>query len=160
MADHQNGSDGATVRFPPPFVPVIALAAGLLLDRLIQPLGVPIGGLGRWIPGALLILVALSLMGAAIGLFRKTGQDPKPWESTPEIITTGIYGHTRNPMYLGMGLLQAGIGLLLANGWVLVFVPATWAVIYLIAIRHEEAYLKGKFGSPYLDYMSSVRRWL
>ena len=46
------------------------------------------------------------------------------------------------------------------GGWVLIFVPVTWAVIYLIAIRHEEAYLKEKFGSSYLEYMGSVRRWL
>jgi len=31
-----------------------------------------------------------------------------PWESSPEIIATGVYDVTRNPMYVGLGLLQAG----------------------------------------------------
>jgi protein-S-isoprenylcysteine O-methyltransferase Ste14 len=63
-------------------------------------------------------------------------------------------------MYLGMGLLQAGIGIALVNGWVVAFVPLTWLVIYFVAIRHEEAYLERKFGSAYSDYKRTVRRWL
>lgn len=160
MSANTQGPDGAAVRFPPPFVPLIALAIGVVLHLFVRPLALPIEGAARFGTGILLIGAGLGLMGAAIGLFRRTGQDPKPWVSTPEIITTGIYAFTRNPMYLGMGLLQGGIGLALANGWVLAFVPITWITIYLIAIRHEEAYLEAKFGSTYTDYKKSVRRWL
>ncbi len=151
--------DGAAVRFPPPFVPLIALAAGVAL-HLAWPLALPVGGLLRFGLGVLLVLAGLGAMSAAMGLFREIGQDPKPWVSTPAVITTGIYGFTRNPMYLGMGLLQAGLGVLLANGWVLLLVPATCFVIARIAIRHEEAYLEGKFGSEYTDYKARVRRWI
>ena len=63
-------------------------------------------------------------------------------------------------MYLGMGLLQAGLGVLLSNAWIVVLVPVSWLVIYLIAIRHEEAYLERKFGASYASYKASVRRWL
>jgi protein-S-isoprenylcysteine O-methyltransferase Ste14 len=99
-------------------------------------------------------------MLSAFGLFRRTGQDVKPWESTPEIISTGIYRFTRNPMYVSMALLQAGIGVALANGWVVLLVPVVSVVIYFIAIRHEEAYLEEKFGTVYTEYKSSVRRWI
>jgi protein-S-isoprenylcysteine O-methyltransferase Ste14 len=153
-------SDGAAVRFPPPFVPLIALALGALVHWLVWPLPLPVAGALRYGIAALLIAVSLALMAAAFGLFRRTGQDPEPWKSTPEIISTGIYRFTRNPMYVSMGLLQAGIGVALANGWVVVLVPAVWGVIYQIAIRHEEAYLEQKFGSAYSDYKASVRRWL
>jgi protein-S-isoprenylcysteine O-methyltransferase Ste14 len=63
-------------------------------------------------------------------------------------------------MYLSMGLLQGGLGVLLANAWVVLLVPVTWTTIGLIAIRHEEAYLEAKFGAAYVDYKASVRRWL
>jgi len=96
----------------------------------------------------------------AIGLFRKSGQDPAPWASSPELIGEGIYRWTRNPMYLGMGLIQAGLGALFSNMWIVALVPVTWFAIYLIAIRHEEAYLESQFGAPYLEYKKSVRRWL
>jgi len=36
----------------------------------------------------------------------------------------------------------------------------TWIVIYAVAIRHEEAYLEGKFGASYIEYKDSVRRCL
>jgi protein-S-isoprenylcysteine O-methyltransferase Ste14 len=152
-------TDGAAVRFPPPFVPLIALAVGIAL-QLPWPLTLPLQGLLRYGLGALLLLVGLGAMGAAIGLFREIGQDPKPWITTPAIVSTGIYRFTRNPMYLGMGLMQAGLGVALANGWVLLLVPVTCFVIARIAIRHEESYLEGKFGAEYIDYKARVRRWI
>jgi len=154
------GHDGAAVRFPPPFVPLIALGVGIGVHALVWPLGLPVAGLVRWGLAALLLAGGVALMAGALGLFQRTGQDPKPWLATPEIISSGVYGFTRNPMYLGMGVLQAGFGVALANAWVLLLVPVTWAVIQAIAIRHEEAYLERKFGAAYIDYRSRVRRWL
>ena len=152
--------DGAAVRIPPPIVPVLGLAAGFVLSWSVGPLPNPLGGAPRFVLGGLLVGAGLGLMAAAIGLFRATGQDPKPWESSPELIATGIYRYTRNPMYLAMGLLQGGLGILFAELWSVVLVPVTWTVIYFIAIRHEEAYLAEKFGAPYLEYKGRVRRWL
>lgn len=152
--------DGASVRFPPPFVPLIALGVGALLDWLFGALATPLLGAARLVVGGGLVLAGLGLILAAGNLFRHSGQDPKPWKSTPEIIATGIYRWTRNPMYLGMGLAQAGIGVLLANLWIVALVPVTWLIIYGIAIRHEEAYLATKFGEPYRAYTASVRRWI
>jgi len=105
-------------------------------------------------------LMGLAMIRSAFGLFRRTGQDPKPWESTPEVISTGIYRFTRNPMYVGMALIQLAIGIGLGNGWIVALVPAVLGVIYAIAIRHEEAYLERKFGKIYTEYKASVRRWL
>ena len=159
MNSESENQDGAAVLFPPPFVPLIALALGVVGHLWLLPLSLPMAGVLRVGVAVLLVGLGLGLMAAAFGMFRSTGQDPKPWESTPEIISTGIYRHTRNPMYVSMGLLQAGIGVALANGWVVLLVPVTWIVIYLTAIRHEEAYLENKFGSVYTDYKASVRRW-
>ncbi|HKJ24200.1 MAG TPA: isoprenylcysteine carboxylmethyltransferase family protein [Myxococcota bacterium] len=153
-------NDGAAVRFPPPFVPLVVLGVGVLVHALVWPLDLPVAGLVRWGLAALLVAAGIALMAGAIGLFKRTGQDPKPWLATPEIISSGVYRFTRNPMYLGMGVLQAGLGVALANAWVVLLVPVTGAVIQTIAIRHEEAYLERKFGTLYADYRSAVRRWL
>jgi protein-S-isoprenylcysteine O-methyltransferase Ste14 len=159
MTSEPEVTAGAAVRFPPPLVPVIALALGVVIQLWGWPLLIPMGVALRMGIAVLLLILGGALMAAAFGLFRSTGQDPKPWLSTPEIISTGIYRFTRNPMYVSMGLLQAGIGIGLANGWVVLLVPAVWVVIYLIAIRHEEAYLEEKFGTVYTEYKASVRRW-
>lgn len=152
--------DGAAVRLPPPVVPVIALGVGMLLGAFLWPLSLPLAGLVRWGLALLLLAAGLGLMAGAFRHFRRTGQDPKPWLSTPEIIAGGVYRFTRNPMYVSMALLQAGLGVALANAWVVLLVPVTCAVIQRTAIRHEEAYLERKFGATYADYRRSVRRWL
>jgi len=158
--DEKSTRDGASVRFPPPLVPVIALVVGLALQHFVARISIVEAGslplvLAFVFGGAGIVLIA-----SALRLFHASGQDPKPWEATPEIIATGIYAYTRNPMYLGMGLLQAGIGFGLDNGWIVGLVPVSWLLIYTIAIRHEEAYLTRKFGSAYIDYTTVVRRWL
>lgn len=152
--------DAASVRFPPPFVPLILLVVAELVHRFVSPLPLPLSVGVRVLLAAALIAASGALIAGAFGLFRRTGQDPAPWESSPELIAEGIYRFTRNPMYLGMGLLQAGLGVALLDGWAVALVPLSWLVIYLIAIRHEEAYLERKFGESYLTYKRSVRRWL
>jgi protein-S-isoprenylcysteine O-methyltransferase Ste14 len=160
VSNESDPSDGAAVRFPPPLVTLIALAVGLLLQHFVRPITLPLAGPARYGLGLVVLVAGISLIAAALGRFRSTGQNPEPWASTPEIISTGVYRFTRNPMYVSLGLLQAGIGVMLANGWLVLLVPLMWAGIYIVAIRHEEAYLERKFGSRYTDYKKSVRRWL
>ena len=154
------GKDGAAVRVPPPLAYLAAVVAGVGLNEFIWPLPI---GLARGPGVALALLVALlgvALAVAALRLFRATGQDPKPWLATPEIVRTGVYRFTRNPMYVAGALLQSAIGIGLGNLWILLLVPLACVVVQITAVRHEEAYLERKFGDAYLDYKKSVRRWL
>jgi protein-S-isoprenylcysteine O-methyltransferase Ste14 len=152
--------DGASVRVPPPLVYLGAVIAGAAIHRLgwPLPLGLPSGA--RIVLTAVAAVLGILSIGGAIRLFRRTGQDPTPWEPTPEIVSTGIYRFTRNPMYVGMALLQIAIGVGLANGWILALVPVSLVLVYWTAVRHEEAYLARKFGETYASYKRSVRRWL
>jgi protein-S-isoprenylcysteine O-methyltransferase Ste14 len=152
--------DGAAVRIPPPLVYLGALLAGVILHAFVLPLPLSLAPGVRTALTAAAALLGLASMGGALRLFRRTGQDPKPWEPTPEIISTGVYRFTRNPMYVGMALLQIAFGVGLANGWILALVPVVLAVVQRTAIRHEEAYLERKFGETYTRYKRSVRRWL
>lgn len=152
--------DGAAVRIPPPFVYLGAVILGALVHRYLYPvsLGLPRGV--RFAAAAVVAATGVGMMAAAAGLFKRTGQDPKPWKLTPEIISTGIYRITRNPMYVSMALLQVAIGLAWGRVWIIALVPVVLAVVYATAVRHEEAYLEEKFGEAYLSYKSSVRRWI
>ena len=99
-------------------------------------------------------------MIGAMRRFVATGQDPKPWLSSPELIAAGIYRVSRNPMYLSMAVLQASLGIAIGYGWVVLLVPVSMATVHWTAIRHEERYLGNKFGEAYAQYRRSVRRWL
>lgn len=152
--------DGAAVRIPPPLVYLAAVIVGGVLHGLVWPWRLPLSPGLRIAGAALAAGLGSALLAGAVGLFRRTGQDPKPWESTPEIIASGVYRVTRNPMYVGMALLQLAIGIGWANGWILALLPLVLVVVQTTAIRHEEAYLVRKFGATYTAYRDSVRRWL
>lgn len=157
---NENERDGAAVRIPPPLVYLGGVIAGILLHAFVLPLPVATATAMRIALAVVAGVPAVVLLAGAIGHFRRTGQDPKPWEPTPEIISTGVYRFTRNPMYVGLALVQIAIGVALANGWILILVPVVLAVVYATAVRHEEAYLTRKFGDEYTRYKGSVRRWL
>ncbi len=110
--------------------------------------------------GALLLAGGLALGLAAIGLFRKTGQDPKPWLPSPELIIQGPYKYTRNPMYVGMTLLALGVSALAGHGWIAILAFGALAVVHFTAVLPEERYLTGKFGESYTKYTQSVRRYV
>jgi protein-S-isoprenylcysteine O-methyltransferase Ste14 len=152
--------DGAEVRFPPPLVYLLALIAGGLLHLFVLPLRLEFAFSVRIFMALAAALLGFAVIAGAVGLFKRTGQDPKPWKTTPEIISIGVYGITRNPMYVGLALLQTGVGIGFSNGWIILLVAPVLVIIYATAIRPEEDYLERKFGDTYVDYKKSVRRWL
>lgn len=152
--------DGAAVRIPPPLVYLGGVILGVLIHAFVSPLPMELSAGWRIALTLAATLPAVVLLAGAIGLFRRTGQDPKPWEPTPVIIRDGVYRFTRNPMYLGLAFVQAAIGFALANAWIVILVPVVLGIVHVTAIRHEEAYLERKFADEYHRYKASVRRWI
>ncbi len=152
-------TDAAAVRFPPPFVFVIAVIVGAVRE-LFAPLTLPLSPGARIAAAAITGALGLAFGIPAIALMRRSGQNPAPWTTTPELLGGGIYRVSRNPMYVGMALLQLSIGLGAASGWIVLLVPVSLVVVWATAVRHEEVYLAQKFGAPYLDYKRRVRRWI
>ena len=162
MTNTSNDEDGASVRIPPPLVGVLTILLGYALGRfftVFPEFGFPAPE-RYWIGGTIAVLAGLVFGVWPITRFRKIDQDPTPWSPTPEIVIDGPYRITRNPMYLMMLLVCIGFAIILAEVWILILTPVCGVTIYLTAIRHEEAYLKTKFGDAYLDYMKKVRRWI
>lgn len=147
---------GAGVMFPPPFVYLGLWLLGPVVDRLfgLAPLAIP-GGFS-----AVFLLPGFILIGIAIGLFRRRGENPNPATATGGIIDTGIYGFTRNPMYLGMSIAYLGLAILLHSLGALLLWPLALIIIRTQVIAREERYLEAKFGTAYVDYKARVRRWI
>jgi protein-S-isoprenylcysteine O-methyltransferase Ste14 len=81
-------------------------------------------------------------------------------EPTRVLVTTGVHGWTRNPIYLGMFLVYGGIGAAVRNPSILILtLPLAIAIRYGVVAR-EEAYLERRFGDTYRDYKARVRRWV
>jgi protein-S-isoprenylcysteine O-methyltransferase Ste14 len=155
-----SGERGASVHFPPPLVFVSTTLAAIALRYAGLPSNMPGASLIRVPLGTFILLSAIVLVASARNWFVRTGQRPTPWTPSPELIFEGPYRFTRNPMYLGMTLVQLGLGTILGNFWIALFALPSLLLVHFIAVRPEERYLSSKFGKPYDDYRSRVRRYL
>ena len=159
----QHGTDTGTagVIARPPLLFLAAFLIGFVLDRLLRvPFAVP--GIDRvhWIIGGSLIVIGLALAATGIRNFSRAGTPVPSIKPTRALVTTGIHGRTRNPIYLGMLLLYVGIGVAAHSPWTLILaLPLAITLRYGVVAR-EEAYLERRFGDVYRDYKASVRRWL
>jgi protein-S-isoprenylcysteine O-methyltransferase Ste14 len=77
-----------------------------------------------------------------------------------DLATSGLYGVSRNPLYIGMILLNIGIGCIVNSWWILLLSAGLAAALQKGVIEPEEAYLEQKFGDKYLRYKARVRRWI
>ncbi len=93
-------------------------------------------------------------------VLRRTGQSENPWKPTTEIVESGPFRVTRNPLHLQMLLMCFGVAVILMDWWILVLTPVCAWLLQRLAILPEEAYLQRKFGDAYLAYKSRVHRWL
>jgi len=117
-------------------------------------------GGARTLLGWLLAGAGVALAASAIVLFRRAGTSPVPIQPTTALVAQGPYRFTRNPMYVGLAALYAGIALLVNSLWPLVLLPVVLVVIRWWVIAREEAYLERKFGDAYRAYTRRERRWL
>lgn len=156
-----NPGDSSGVRVIPPLVYFTGLTAGLLLNRAWPVrIGSPAMGPALGVAGWVLVAIGLFLPIWAAVLFRRAGTTPIPTRPTTALAFGGPYRFTRNPMYLGMALIQAGVALITNSLWPLVFLVPVLFLIRRFVIDREERYLERKFGEDYLSYKRRVRRWL
>jgi protein-S-isoprenylcysteine O-methyltransferase Ste14 len=152
-------SDTPRVFVPPPLIFTGTLLVGLFADGRLSE-GIPPSALGLRLAAAAVALAGLLLIVIALGLFRNRLTRPEPWQPATALVTGGLYRFTRNPMYLGMAALYAGIALLFLSPVAVALLLPVVAIIDRLVIAREEAYLARRFGSAYETYRQSVRRWI
>lgn len=150
--------DHPNVIAPPPLIFLSGLLVGGLISWFFPIEFLPkgctaIGGIGLIIAGLAIILTAVSQM-------RRAETRPEPWKPTTAILDDGIYGVSRNPIYVAMDLIYLGVAFLFNSFWFLPPLVLVFLVIHYGVILREEKYLEGKFGIEYLNYKNRVRRWV
>jgi protein-S-isoprenylcysteine O-methyltransferase Ste14 len=159
----QQGHDTGTARpiVRPPLLYLACLILGLIMDHVL-PLSLTLPGadLIRWIAGGGLIMFGVTIFAAGIGNFSRAATPVPSTKPVRTLVTTGIHGLTRNPIYVGMFLIYVGIGVTALSPWILVLVLPIAVVMRYGVVAREEAYLERRFGDTYRDYKVRVRRWL
>ena len=150
--------DAPGVVAPPPLIYAGGLALGFGLDALLPSASVPRAV--RAPLGWALVVAGLGLLVSFLTAFRRARTPVDPREATTAIVTTGPYRLSRNPAYLGMALVYAGIAVLSEALWAFAALVVTLIVVDRGVIAREERYLQRKFGEEYLRYRARTRRWL
>ena len=119
---------------------------------------------GQWLlfPAVLLSGGGLVLLTFAVGAFvrAKTTVNPLDPESAEELVTSGLFRFSRNPMYLGMVLVLTGWVILL-GAWSAMLAPALFIwIMTVLQIKPEERSLQLKFGDHFSEYRTRTRRWI
>lgn len=145
---------------PPPVVALIVAAAMWIAASHVPPLGVS---------ASIRTIVAIGLLAAGVGFdiaglvsFRRAGTTVNPMRpaATSALVSSGVYGVTRNPMYLGLLLILVAWAVYLSSFWLLLGPLAFVLYMNRFQIGPEERALSARFGDDYAAYRVKVRRWL
>ncbi len=137
-------------------LPIIGAAFGLGAVLRFPAVTFPFQGL----VGMVLILAAKVVDFESLRVFSAAGGTFYYADPPKRVVTTGPYGHVRNPLYLT--LFTDTVGLFLVNGstaFIVILGILVVGINYLV-VGWEEPGLENRFGTAYLDYTRNVPRWI
>jgi protein-S-isoprenylcysteine O-methyltransferase Ste14 len=146
------------------FPPVILLSALVLACALQWP--VPLGWIAefdrgwRFGSGTFFVIAGLLTTSAGRRALLRHGTNINPSLPTTTLVTEGVFGLIRNPLYAGMSAALCGIALIFALDWLLLLIVPSCVVLHFAVVRREERYLERKFGEAYRRYKERVPRYL
>ena len=145
------------MRLQPVTFPAVALAVSAVGHYVLHTPFLPPGAQR---PGALAVVLGVGFAAWAVMRQFQQGTHPEVTHATTALVTTGPYAISRNPIYVGLLLIQAGIGLMTGMWIALVLLPGTWWGLHHFVVLREEAELAQAFGEAYELYVRRTRRWL
>lgn len=111
--------------------------------------------------------ISFMIVGGFIGILgviefarKSTTVNPHKPEKTKELVRSGVYKYSRNPMYLGLMIVLISPVLYFGNPFLILFLPAYLWYMNEFQIKPEEEIMEQKFGKEFLEYKNKVRRWL
>lgn len=143
-----------------PYKPPLAFLAALLLGVVVHRSWPRSARPDGWLP----LGVTIVLLGVALLVWAKVAFDAKhtplePWKATKAIVDDGPFAYSRNPVYIGFGIIQVGIGVWSDRLAIVLLTAVPMLLTALVIVPREERYLQRKFGDEYRAYCSRVRRW-
>ncbi len=142
----------------PSVIVFVFIILALLLGRTLGGI-FPMPQIVRWL-GLVLSAVGLGLGLLALREFKRMRTFSKSKAASSNLVTTGIYGYTRNPVNLGFLLILIGLPFTGGSYWGILLMPMFIVAMNSLVILPEETYLESKFKDEFTKYKSKVRRWI
>jgi len=155
LADEQDNPGGWV---PPPLTYLLTLLLGLVLDRRFHVPFLP-QGVAR-VLGWPLVGGGMALATWFIRTMRGAGTTLDVNKPVSSLVQDGPFRYTRNPGYLCLAMIYAGIAILRNSLWTVLLLPSVLYVVQRELIEREERYLERTFGEEYLAYKARVRCWV
>lgn len=83
-----------------------------------------------------------------------------PWAPPRELVVTGLYRFSRNPMYIAVLLVLWGWALGFRSWPLTAYALVVMVVFHLRVVLHEEPWLARTHGNLWINYKARVPRWL
>ncbi|MCJ7717877.1 MAG: isoprenylcysteine carboxylmethyltransferase family protein [Anaerolineales bacterium] len=109
--------------------------------------------------GILMCLAGLILLGFSLVSFGTSFRIGIDFENPDQLVTSGVFAISRNPIYVAFWGILLGQFLVHPN-WIFLVYLATASWLFHRQVLREEQYLKGHYGEEFLTYCSRVRRYL
>jgi protein-S-isoprenylcysteine O-methyltransferase Ste14 len=160
MSNPTNRSKGPGVYIPPPlFYVLIFIVAGILQSKI--PIADALFRLQSIkVLGIIFFIIAAFFLARSLRQFFQSKNTVILIKPASSLQKTGIYGISRNPMYVGLAVIYLGITCFIGNWWNIILFPILFLIVQEYIIKREEKYLEAEFGQQYIDYRRIVRRWL
>jgi protein-S-isoprenylcysteine O-methyltransferase Ste14 len=133
---------------------VFSVAPSAIAPWFFAPLAVPTSALGLACVLAGLVITVAAQLG--MGVSWRVGID---YETTPGLVTSGLYQFCRNPIYLGMAACLVGMTIMLPTYLSLLLTAITFTLVRAQTLA-EERYLKTTYGEAFRQYAANVGRFL
>ena len=112
------------------------------------------------IPAMLIILAGIAGYCRCVWEFAVRGLGtPAPLDAPENLVLTGLYQRTRNPMFLSVLLILLAEVILFQQAVLLVYAGCIALTLHLLVILYEEPVLRARFGAAYKVYCEAVPRW-
>jgi protein-S-isoprenylcysteine O-methyltransferase Ste14 len=151
---------GLRLKIPPPIVALATAFMMWVVDRALPALTFAIPGRGAIAGGLAGVGVLVAVLGVVSFRRARTTLNPMTPGASSALVTRGIFGRTRNPMYLGLVVFLLAWAVFLSNFAALVLIPLFIVYINVFQIGPEELALGSLFGEDFIHYRSRVRRWV
>jgi protein-S-isoprenylcysteine O-methyltransferase Ste14 len=110
--------------------------------------------------GAVTGLAALVCLLHCIWSFGMHGKGTlAPIDPPKALVVQGLYGYTRNPMYLAVTVVLLAEALFFQTVSLLVYAACVFLAFHLFVVFYEEPHLRMQFGNSYTEYCNRIPRW-
>lgn len=151
-------TDHPSVIAPPPLLYLLAVVLTATL-HWYWPIELLPTAVATWL-AILFAGIGLVLIAWGVYTMRQARTAINPYQPTSNIVDSGPFRFSRNPLYVGMDLVVIGIAAWINTLWGLPVIALVLVTMHYGVIQREERHLGDEFGEEYRAYRRKVRRYL